>query len=155
MFRSLALVIVVLIPLSIITTAAAPTAPRIGDSNGCTGTATYDVSHGNWYMACGGNSCGANNNRPCTQLPGGLPGANFTFCGCQDGVPQTPLCCFACVDTSTGLPFGNGLCYGQGNGQPPIGNACTKQPPCNAVYKQGSTTEKIGQCQGPPPPEPH
>jgi hypothetical protein len=128
----------------------ATAAPFFGDSNGCTGTATWDAVHGNWYMDCGGSSCGPNNNRPCTPLTGGVPGANFTFCGCQDGNPQTPTCCYAAVDTNTGLPFGNGLCHmSQG-----AGTICTGFYPCQAVYKPGSTTEKVGKCSLTPPPQP-
>lgn len=147
--------LVALIFVASLATSARSMVAFVGDSNGCTGTATYDAVHNHWYMVCGGNSCGASNSRPCAVLTGGAPGANFNFCGCSDGSPQTPLCCYACVDTSTGVPFGNGLCHGQGSGTPPIGNACAKLPPCNAEYKSGSTTEKVGACQGGLPPLPH
>lgn len=121
-----------------------------GDSNGCKGTAVLNPATGEWYVSCTGNSCGPNNTRPCAVLTGGVPGANFSFCGCQDGSPQTPTCCYAAVDTTTGTPFGNGLCYGDA----PIASSCPARSPCDAEFKSGSTTEKEGKCKGAPAPQP-
>lgn len=75
--RNALLIASVVVAINVIT--AAPVRPALGDSNGCTGTATLDTSHEPyvWYMDCGGSSCGANNNLPCTPLTGGRPGGQL------------------------------------------------------------------------------
>lgn len=127
-----------------------PASAWFGDSNGCSGTAVLNTATGEWYISCSGNSCGPNNSRPCAVLVGGIPGSNFNFCGCSDGNPITPTCCYVAIDTATNAPFGNGLCYGDA----PIASSCPARSPCDAEFKPNSTTEKIGKCKGALPPQP-
>lgn len=114
--RSTVVILVALLWSILTVPHAESTGMWVGDSNGCKGHAEFNAATGNWSMPpnrCEGSSCGPNNTRRCTLLPGGTPGANFTFCGCQDGSPQTPICCYITLDTNSGLPKSNGFCQGQ------------------------------------------
>ena len=121
---------------------ARPARP-LANADGCSGTANYDLIHMKWYISCSGNSCGANNDQPCSVGTGGVPGANFTFCGCPGADRQTPICCYATVE-SDGSPSTNGFCAGQ----IPQASGCGN-PPCSLVGVEPFQNQtKMGSCTG-------
>lgn len=158
-YRMLAIVLFV-VWLSSFLVPAPSALVRPGDSNGCSGIAHQDPQTGEWYLTCSGASCGEQENLPCAQLAGGAPGANFIFCGCQDGGPITPTCCFVAI-SSAGFPYGNGLCRGMrppGHQGPWVGDNCPGGNDCNAKWVNPSdhSQGKHGVCQTiyyPPPPQ--
>jgi hypothetical protein len=117
-----------------------------GDSDGCDREVNKDPSTGEWYHPCNNATCGASENLPCTIITGGAPGANFTYCGCQDDSPQTPICCYTTIDQTTGVPSKNGYCYGQ---TPAATAALCNRPPCRLTTVTG--TQKKAFCTGLPP----
>lgn len=116
-----------------------------GSADLCKGTAKYIGGTPAWVIACSGKGCGAGSNRHCSTGSGGAPGAYFTYCGCPNDPnthPDTPICCYATVDSQTGLPGTNGFCKGA---LPGVSDFCPA-PPCALLTP--SKTERVGACTG-------
>ncbi|MCA8980940.1 MAG: hypothetical protein KDC14_13010 [Planctomycetes bacterium] len=131
-----------LVLLAAVSAAASPL--LFGNSDACKGSAKYVGGTPAWVIACTGSGCGANGNRPCSTGSGGVPGAYFTYCGCPNDPntnPDTPICCYATVDSQTGLPSSNGFCKGQ-----TLASDHCEPPPCSLLSP--SETERVGACVG-------
>ena len=103
-----------------------------------------------WSLDREGDSCSAQGADPCTPREGGVPGAVFIDCGCKDSTPPTPICCHIALEGNTGVPLGNGSCFGD----IPLAGDCPAFGHCDAAWLPGSSTRKRAECKGAPPPEP-